>query len=151
MKERKQLTQGSRFLQSFKLAKEGDYERGAESEKRALEILNKCAEAGLFLKVSRASKKQDKKQGIDFFGHIESGDEVLKIPFQIKSSYLGAVKFTQESRDKIHKKNIVTLIANKYRSEKDILEQIRYGLVGKWNQDDAVVRAGMAEVVNARV
>lgn len=97
-------------------------ERGRNNFQRAIGIINALICEGSVEKLSRASRKQDKK-GIDLFCHMMGEDEVIKAPVQIKSSAKHAERFRRS-----HEDNIVVLVVNDFRSDAEIQSDLLRGL-----------------------
>ena len=72
------------------------YARGRANEERAFGLLESLVIDGFFLRVGKASKKQNTKQRIDFLGYLP--DET-RIPIQVKSSFAARALYKRDYGD----------------------------------------------------
>ena len=106
-----------------------DIARGNRNEERALSLLWQLVGEGVFLRARKASKKQNTRQGIDFFGVIANDSsqfsEEIHIPFQVKSSVKGVEAYLKE-RELDHKNQVVVVVVvNENRTDKSIKDTFK--------------------------
>ena len=89
-------------------------EIGKENFTRAWQILESLVEAGEIVKIKRATQKQDRK-GTDVFCYVRREDNVVRVPFQVKSSGIAARGFLMR-----HNEPIGLLVVNPAKTDEDI-------------------------------
>ncbi len=99
--------------------------RGRKNEARALSLLREMVDEGVFCRVKKASKKQN-KSGIDLFGTvILSTDRLIpdevQVPFQVKSSLIGKSRFENDPK----KPEVIVLVISSYSTNKQLKGTIR--------------------------
>lgn len=120
---------GNFFLKkTAPFAFDGSLERGKRNEARALSLLEEMAKEGIFSRVTRASGKQNKSSGIDFWGTVTSTvegqiPEEVRIPFLIKSSAEAAKETIRLGNAEGTK--VAVLVVNDHRTDKSVTDEIR--------------------------
>lgn len=120
----------TRAVSTANFFREDGRERGKENEGRALALLRELADEGTFIRVRRASKRQNLRRGIDMFGTVAltsnafTTDEI-QIPFQVKSSLRQGRIFLGDHLQTLSRRKIIVVVVNESRSDKVIKESIQ--------------------------
>ncbi len=103
---------------------ENPRKKGTRNERRAFLLFQELATEGIFIKVKRASKKQN-RGSFDIFGIVGLVEEdqisqEVNIPFQIKSSVAQAKESEVRSANNPRKQEIMVVVVNDFRSDEDV-------------------------------
>lgn len=106
--------------------------RGNRNERRALALFRELVDEGIFVRVKRASKKQNMRKGIDMFGvvmaEVDGQLQEVPIPFQIKSSYERVQAFFAQSAGDVRRQTIEVITVNDHRPDRYIKRLICIGV-----------------------
>lgn len=113
---KERIRPGIDYLQNAMPYADGRRERGKENERRALTLLEELVGQGMLSSARRASGKQHRSDGIDFWITlpVEEYNPDFRIPLQVKSSAEGA-KLAQTTHPKIP-----VIVVNPHRDDERI-------------------------------